>query len=323
VNDKGKIFTGLLDEDISLTHDSITWGKKKADYIDADSEVRIGKIVVDYIAKISKSDTKHELGGILLGNYKEIEEGYYRVNVNAAIKALHTEAGKANIKFTHETWEYIDKIKEEKFPSLKIVGWFHTHPGFGIFLSDYDLFIQNNFFNLPWQIAYVVDPVGEKHEFFGWSNGKIVKVPFKIENGPKISGMQKRPFLKKGNGVGNKIQKILRALTIFFAVLLMGSGAYNYYLYNEKASLEIERQELEQENTTLVKDKKDMESEKNKLTNDIDKLRVERNELRTKLNDLVRLNYKIDRVKEDNPELEQIFKQFGRDSDNRRDCHYP
>ena len=41
----------------------------------------------------------------------------------------------------------------------RIVGWYHTHPGFGIFLSGMDLFIQDHFFNLPWQVAFVYDPL--------------------------------------------------------------------------------------------------------------------------------------------------------------------
>ena len=36
---------------------------------------------------------------------------------------------------------------------LKIVGWYHTHPGFGVEFSEMDLFIQQNFFGGPAQIA--------------------------------------------------------------------------------------------------------------------------------------------------------------------------
>ena len=35
---------------------------------------------------------------------------------------------------------------EANFPTESLVGWQHTHPGFGIFLSGYDLFIHRNFF---------------------------------------------------------------------------------------------------------------------------------------------------------------------------------
>jgi proteasome lid subunit RPN8/RPN11/LysM repeat protein len=132
------------------------------------------RFILDY----SVSDTSQELGGILLGNYSKKEE-HYQVSVEAAVKALYTEAKKGSVTFTHKTWEHINKVREEQYPDYKVVGWFHTHPGFGIFLSGYDKFIHKNFFNLPWQIAYVVDPIAGQHGFFGWSNDSIVKLPFK------------------------------------------------------------------------------------------------------------------------------------------------
>jgi len=38
---------------------------------------------------------------------------------------------------------------DAQFADKKIVGWYHSHPGFGIFLSEYDLFIHRNFFTAP------------------------------------------------------------------------------------------------------------------------------------------------------------------------------
>jgi len=112
-----------------------------------------------------------------LGDYTEID-GQYRVRVEAAIEAKYTEAAKGSVTFTHKTWDYINKIRDKAYPDYSVVGWFHTHPGFGIFLSSYDKFIQQNFFNLPWQVAYVIDPLSGQHGFFGWCNNKIEKAPF-------------------------------------------------------------------------------------------------------------------------------------------------
>jgi hypothetical protein len=55
-----------------------------------------------------------------------------------------------------------------KHKGKRVVGWYHTHPGFGIFLSDRDQFIQNSFFNLPFQIAFVYDPKSREHGVFTW-----------------------------------------------------------------------------------------------------------------------------------------------------------
>ena len=54
-----------------------------------------------------------------------------------------------------------------------MLGWQHTHPNYGIFLSNYDMFIQENFFNMPFQVAYVVDPIQNIRGLFQWKNGKV------------------------------------------------------------------------------------------------------------------------------------------------------
>lgn len=127
------------------------------------------------IEAFAQTDTSKELGGVLLGELVT-DSAKPLVRVCAAIEAKHTEAVHTSVKFTHETWDDINRVKDEKYPSMRIVGWFHTHPGFGIFLSRWDMFIQENFFNLPWQIAYVVDPVNKTNGFFRWENGKVGQV---------------------------------------------------------------------------------------------------------------------------------------------------
>ena len=130
-----------------------------------------------YIHNYCYSDTSQELAGVLLGKYSE-KDGQYFVFIEAAVEARYTEAKRGSVTFTHKSWDYINKIREDKYPQHKVVGWFHTHPGFGIFLSGYDKFIHQNFFNLPFQVAYVVDPLAGKHGFFGWRNNNLEVVSF-------------------------------------------------------------------------------------------------------------------------------------------------
>ena len=186
-----------------------------------------------FIYKYSLSDTSQELGGILLGDYTEIK-GQYRVRVEAAIEAKYTEAAKGSVTFTHKTWDYINKIRDEQYPDYSVVGWFHTHPGFGIFLSSHDKFIQENFFNLPWQVAYVVDPLSGKHGFFGWHNNNIDKVAFKTEIKPQPEELISTPAEEKKDKPV-VLGKIAKAAAL--AILLLAVG----YLYvsNEAAKEQI------------------------------------------------------------------------------------
>ena len=56
------------------------------------------------------------------------------------------------------------------------MGWYHTHPDFGVFLSGHDVFIHRHFFGQPLQVAYVVDPIRQTRGFFQWRDDALVEV---------------------------------------------------------------------------------------------------------------------------------------------------
>jgi proteasome lid subunit RPN8/RPN11 len=112
-----------------------------------------------------------EVGGILLGNLYRDKEGPF-LEITAAIVAEHTRNQGTQMTFTPETWAQVNRVKDTRFADTKIVGWYHTHPRFGIFLSDMDKFIHKNHFAQPWTTAFVVDPVQGSEGFFVWSDGE-------------------------------------------------------------------------------------------------------------------------------------------------------
>lgn len=143
---------------------------------DGDVQVYIRQQVYKDLETYALEDISIERGTILLGDWEQSEEGL-RVMISEFVEARYTEASAATLTFTHKTWEYVNEIRERDYPNLRIVGWQHTHPGYGVFLSNYDLFIQQNFFNLPFQVAYVIDPVQDQRGFFQWVDGKICPLP--------------------------------------------------------------------------------------------------------------------------------------------------
>lgn len=102
-----------------------------------------------------------EVGGFLLGTIDGVD-----VRVTAAHPALAAESAQTHLTITHEAWDEILGSLDSRYPGLVIVGWYHSHPGFGIFLSDYDIFIQHNFFSAPGQFALVVDPLIGRYGMF-------------------------------------------------------------------------------------------------------------------------------------------------------------
>lgn len=110
-----------------------------------------------------------EVGGVLVGGL----EGSGRLEVRGAIPALNADGKRSRVTFTHDAWAAVHRTLEEDFPEQRIIGWYHSHPGFGIFLSRHDLFIHEHFFSAPHQIALVVDPHASTEGTFGWVGGEV------------------------------------------------------------------------------------------------------------------------------------------------------
>lgn len=140
-----------------------------------DIKVYINQAAYKSIEKLAQSDTSKELGSFLVGTVEE-NLGSFHVIITDVIEAKFTDASASTLTFTHETWEYVHQQMADKYPDKKILGWQHTHPSYGIFLSNYDMFIQENFFNLPFQVAYVIDPVQHLRGFFQWKENKVQKL---------------------------------------------------------------------------------------------------------------------------------------------------
>lgn len=135
------------------------------------SIILIDDAVLEDILQYSERDLRRERGGFLLGRVWEDEEP--GVEIRYFVPAEQTLERQSSLTFTHETWARLNRIKDEKYPDEKILGWHHTHPGFGVFLSDMDLFIHKNFFSQRWQVALVVDPVKHELGFFHWRAGDV------------------------------------------------------------------------------------------------------------------------------------------------------
>jgi proteasome lid subunit RPN8/RPN11 len=124
----------------------------------------------------SLADPRVEICGVLVGKWHKDDQGPF-VTITDSIRGDQAESKLAEVTFTHETWAKINKRMDAEFADKRIVGWYHTHPNFGIFLSDRDRFIHEHFFGTPGQVAYVVDPVRKEEGFFLWRDGKPTPCP--------------------------------------------------------------------------------------------------------------------------------------------------
>ncbi len=194
--------------------------------VEENKNIYISQQVYKEIHKFTQNKTTNESGGMLVGTVIE-EFGKTNIVISGFVEAKYAEGTPTTLKFTHETWDYVHKEIEKKHSGKKIVGWIHTHPDFGIFLSEYDKFIQQNFFSEDYQIAYVVDPIQNIEGFYFWINGNIEKCKgFYIydKTGVKITieSEKEEPTVEAEKSIFN-IKNILIAILSVAVVFLVFS----------------------------------------------------------------------------------------------------
>src|ERR1044071_8501380 len=147
--------------------------KKSFPEVQYDFRIYIDESAFDRICNNAEKD--REVGGILVGDVLRDKNGPF-IKVDHIIEALHAEEKGTELTMTHETWNHIHEQMDKTHSGKRILGWYHTHPNFGIFLSEQDQFIQQSFFNLAFQVALVYDPVRRVHGVFSWRDDKPWRV---------------------------------------------------------------------------------------------------------------------------------------------------
>jgi hypothetical protein len=121
------------------------------------------------------------------------------VFIEASIRGNFSTGKAAQVTFTGQTWTHIQDVMDKSYPDMRILGWYHTHPGHGIFLSDMDLFIHKHFFNLPWHLAFVFDPQNQEEGLFAWRNANMAIESFVVQKdmpplGQKVARRVPEPY---------------------------------------------------------------------------------------------------------------------------------
>ena len=245
--------------------------------------------VIEEIDSFLISDVYNECGGVLLGKAFRTESNKLFVIVDNFIIAKSTKSSISRLTFTHDTWEGINNELEMYHKDDIILGWFHSHPGHGVFISGYDIFIQENFFNEEFMIAYVYDPVNNERAFFQWIDGQIVKSNgFNIIKRNSISALDlSEPRGKtKDEDISQKKTVVNKYLVILFSLLIINMIILIMLIVDNNKM------------KTQIKESKNENSQINILKTSIDKLEF-------KVNDLIlrQLN------KEDSVELSNKFKK--------------
>ncbi|MEZ2345824.1 Mov34/MPN/PAD-1 family protein [Terriglobus sp. RCC_193] len=110
------------------------------------------------------ASSSNEIMGILRG--RALAEGGRTLTL--VLRAEPTEKASETRTSVHMTLASWQQAWSTMHDDLPMVGWYHSHPGFGVFFSYTDSASQRAYFREPWQVGVVIDPhSGEAGAFLG------------------------------------------------------------------------------------------------------------------------------------------------------------
>jgi hypothetical protein len=132
-------------------------------------DMQISDLAISKVQLFATVNIEKEVGGFFIGPQPvKQKNGRYLTIITDVLLAKHTDSGRLEVTFTHETWRHFQDQRMEMYPSFCTTGWFHTHVDVGIFYSGYDKSLHEGFFDLPYMIGLVLDPVRKEMDFFVW-----------------------------------------------------------------------------------------------------------------------------------------------------------
>ncbi|HEY8496507.1 MAG TPA: LysM peptidoglycan-binding domain-containing protein [Limnochordales bacterium] len=127
----------------------------------------------DAIDQLAAShEPPREAGGLLLGRVCRDEEGPL-ILVEDALPAPQGPPGLGPFRFAQQDWDFFHGQWRRQGARQLVVGWFHTHPGYGARPLAYDHILAERYFPEWWQLSYIIDPVNMRQGMFRWQDGEL------------------------------------------------------------------------------------------------------------------------------------------------------
>merc|ERR1711866_11305 len=150
--------------------------------VDTGEQIYISSLALLKMLKHGRAGVPMEVMGLMLGEY--VDE--YTVRV-IDVFAMPQSGNSVSVEAVDPVFQtkMLDMLKQTGRPEM-VVGWYHSHPGFGCWLSGTDVNTQQSFEQLnPRAVAVVVDPIQSV-------KGKVVLDAFRLIN-PQLMMMGQEP----------------------------------------------------------------------------------------------------------------------------------
>mmetsp|Transcript_19107 Transcript_19107/g.26455 ORF Transcript_19107/g.26455 Transcript_19107/m.26455 type:complete len:311 (-) Transcript_19107:351-1283(-) len=147
-------------------------GGGDTDLVDTSEQVYVSSLALLKMLKHGRAGVPMEVMGLMLGEF--IDDYTVRVTDVFAMPQSGTGVSVESVDEVFQT-KMLDMLKQTGRPEI-VVGWYHSHPGFGCWLSGVDINTQQSFQNLHERaVAVVIDPIQSV-------KGKVVIDAFRLIN---------------------------------------------------------------------------------------------------------------------------------------------
>jgi proteasome lid subunit RPN8/RPN11 len=147
---------------------------------DKQFELYIQKNCMDKINKhcMEYANRKLEVMGFLVGDVYKHKQFTFALVKDVISSEL--DSTRISVRFEEDGFdELFEKLENLKYDYI-IVGWYHSHPGMGCFLSSKDMDTQKRMFNKPFHSALVVDPIRKEMKAYRLGKNNYVERGFAV-----------------------------------------------------------------------------------------------------------------------------------------------
>ena len=114
-----------------------------------------------------------EIMGLMMGRSYSDDIGEYVLVTDIATSGLDSD--EVSVRFNHDSLEDLFESIDTS-DGKNIVGWYHSHPGFGCYLSSTDMKTHEGIFGEELGFAVVIDPSDSTLKAFTFCNGEVKEV---------------------------------------------------------------------------------------------------------------------------------------------------
>lgn len=181
---------------------------------DTSEQVQISSLALLKMLKHGRAGVPMEVMGLMLGEFVDD----YTVVVTDVFAMPQSGTG-VSVEAVDPVFQtkMLDMLQQTGRPEM-VVGWYHSHPGFGCWLSSTDINTQQSFEQLnPRAVAVVVDPIQSV-------KGKVVIDAFRLINPHMMmSGQEPRQTTSNvGHLKKPTIQALIRGLNRYYYSMSIG-----------------------------------------------------------------------------------------------------